>query len=321
MMKRTITIIISLVFSLFFHSCKTSIGTEEPQELVEVNFSTVLPEDFHELRAVLGDDSNSAMGGMTNVDMAHRYDLRYRIAIYMIPESGAPVRVVGPVTKTHDLAESTTFALRLIPNRSYKAVLWADFVLQGQTDDLHYNTQSLPEITLKDTSNTELLNDESRDAYFAVTDVIKVKTVGISQSLVLKRPFAKLRVVTTDWDPAAPKVNKVKITYQGCKRFTSTNLFSGESTSIDVPSDSDKAYSGVLNKTEKEYALGYDLSDKNRTIAVEYLIAPKTGQVPISAIVETYEDATLLARHTLKNPMPIQRNWVTTLLGNFLTNP
>ena len=96
-----------------------------------------------------------------------------------------------------DSYQAVNYSLRLTPNRNYNFVVWADFVKQGTDTDLHYETGNFENITCIDDVDKQL-NDESRDAYFT-TEEITVGSDGVMKDLILKRPFAKLRVVATDW--------------------------------------------------------------------------------------------------------------------------
>lgn len=287
-----------------------------------VTFTLSLPEDGHlqNIRSAhYGANSSSAAGGLTNVNMANDYDLRYQLAIYRITDTNEVLEAVTPLTKVVDTYQPVSYSLRLTPNRKYKAVVWADYVRQGTTADLHYNTTDFKNIVYKDPANTAVLNDESRDAYFVSKDF--VLNNDVVESLVLKRPFAKVRLVTTDWglyDLERP--DNFKVTYHGCKRFTGINALSGEATSSEtLPSPSTIAYTGTIDKAQKEYALNYDLSEHNRTLVVDYLMTDPDEQTPIHMIFEALDGATSIAKHDLKTNIPIQRNWLTTIVGNALT--
>lgn len=309
---------------LFLGSCESKQDIMEEldknTQIVDVNLSVKAPEEeLQQMRsALLGDSSNSSLGGIINVDLKTQYDLRYQIAIYKINTDGSVTQVIAPILKVEDTAKTVNFNLRLTLNHSYKAVLWVDFVPQGKEADYHYNTQHFPNISFSQPNNREILNDESRDAYYAVQE-FTVGTKGIVEQIVLKRPFAKLRIVTTDWNSSTPNVDRVAITYYGCKRFTGINLLTEEGESIDLPENAGETYKGSLSKTQKEYAQGYDLSANNRTLAIEYLMIPNQGQIPIRLTFESFEGDTSIAKHILTGNIPIQRNWLTTITGNLLS--
>ena len=146
----------SLAMLLIGVSCQRNdqLGSNDPGKVV---IKLSLPEDMQALRASA--NSSSAKGGITNVDMS-QYDIRYKLAVYNANND----LVIAPMIKTVDSYEEITYELRLTPNRQYKFVVWADFVQQGQTTDLHYDTSDFLNITCLDAANKQL-NDETRDAY------------------------------------------------------------------------------------------------------------------------------------------------------------
>ena len=213
-----------------------------------INFSISVPEELIATRATFGETSNSACGGITNVDCATAYDLRYQLAVYRV-EGDEFVEVIAPQKKVVDSYQPVIYSLRLTPNRDYKVVVWADFVKQGEDGDLHYDTQDFKNITCID-ANDKQLNDESRDAYFITKD-ITVSGNSVNDELVLKRPFAKVRVVATDWNLYGLEMpDNFKITYYNCKRFTNINAVTGVSESVDLAADEATVYTGSINKDE-----------------------------------------------------------------------
>ncbi|MDO4789435.1 MAG: hypothetical protein Q3998_00530 [Porphyromonas sp.] len=307
---------------LLFTACQDKIDQEiiGKTEESNVNFTLSLPVDgeINTRAALYGENSNSAAGGITNVDMT-TYDLRYQLAIYRV--DGAETLVaVAPIKKIVDSYQPVTYSLRLTPNRTYKAVVWADFVRQGTDEDLHYNTSNFKSITYTNPDEHRVLNDESRDAYF-VTQEFQIGDTGINQTLVLKRPFAKLRIIATDWGlHNLEMADNYKITYYNCKRFKNINAVTGESESDDLPATETMFYTGSINKAQKEYALNYDLSANNRTVVVDYLMTDLSNQTPIHIKFEASDGTTPVAAYNFKTNIPIQRNWLTTIIGNLLTH-
>jgi len=284
-----------------------------------VNFTVSAPELIG-TRAVYGENSNSARGGITNVDFA-AYDIRYQLAVYRVDgEEDAKTyeQVITPQPIIVDNYQPVTYSIRLTPNRDYKVVVWADFVLQGQSEDLHYNTADFENITCIDGLDAQL-NDESRDAYYISHD-LKLGNQPVSGDLILKRPFAKIRMVATDWGYGNLEMpDNFKITYYGCKRFTNINALTGMSESVTLEDNPAEVYTGTINKAEKEYALNYDQTASNRTVIVDYLMTDYEEQTPIHIKYEAYDGGTLVNAHDLKTDIPIQRNWLTTIIGNMFT--
>ena len=281
-----------------------------------VNFTVSTLDGMKLTRSAEG--KNSALGGLTNVDFT-QYDLRYQLAVYRI-EGGDYVEAITPQVKiVKDGYEPVTYSLRLTANRNYQVVVWADFVREGQTEDLHYDTHDFRNITVPELPDKYLLNDESKDAYY-VSKQISVGNNGVSEALTLKRPFAKLRVVTTDWNYEKLEMpDNFKVSYYGCKRFVNLDAVLGTSSSDDLGEAGTTAvYKATINP-EKDYAEGYDASEHNRTILVDYLMTDVSAQTPIHLTLEALNGETTISSHNLTTDIPIQRNWLTTIIGNTLT--
>ena len=326
---KTRNLILWAIPALMLAGCQNEMetaGQMDAGEEATIRISVEAPEAMSTTRAALT-GSNSARGGITNVDWT-KYDLRYQIAVYSADGS---TQVVAPITKTVQKAySSTTFDIRLVDNREYKFVAWADFVTtgtegtEGYPADLHYNTADLTNITCKDAVSAQL-NDESRDAYFVTINQTVDADAGVS--LTLKRPFAKVRVVSTDWQPEGINMpDNFKITYYGCKRFTGLNAVTGAALGGDTDL-ADKGDSSLpvytatfTSKTDRDYAEGYEKeSPNNRTLTVDYLWA-KPEQTSIHFTLEALDAANPVDSYDFITEIPIRRNYLTTLLGNFLTD-
>lgn len=269
----------------------------------------------------LGNNTNSAGGGLVNVDW-DLYDLRYQFAIY--DETGA-TQIIAPKTKiSADGYTPVSFEFRLISGRTYKFVSWADFVRNGEVTDLHYTTTDFAAITIKDASNA-LVNDESRDAFFVSKNIAVANS--FNETLTLKRPFAKLRVIATDWGyENLPAPDNFKVTYRNCTRFEGINMVTGEAISRDGSASgktldaTGELFTGdlAISKSEKYYKKGYDADPNNRTLFVDYLFTNESQQ-PIHFNLEMLDGTSVLATRDFTTNIPVQRNWLTTVIGNLLT--
>lgn len=316
-MKKVLSL---LAFSaVMFAGCQEELETlqEGTGEESVVRITLQAPEAMGMTRAGAG-YTNSAKGGITNVDWT-KYDLRYQVAVY---DAEGTNQVVAPIVKTvQGSYADTDFEVRLVNNRKYKFVAWADFVATGTTADLHYATSDLKNITCKDAVDKQL-NDESRDAYFVTEDQTVDASKGVS--LTLRRPFAKVRVVTTDWDKNGTYMpDNFKVTYYNCKRFTGLNAVTGVASGTDLDAtiaNVKDTYTATLgSKTEKDYSEGYEAeSDKNRTLTVDYLLA-NADQSKIHFKLEALDNTTAVSSYDFTTDIPIQRNYLTTILGNLLT--
>lgn len=127
-----------------------------------VTLGVSAPDAMAMTRAALGEQSNSARGGLTNVDFTE-YDLRYQLAVYRI-DGDDYVEAITPQVKIVDSYEPVTYSLRLTPNRNYQVVVWADFVPQGTSGDCYYNTANLRDIkVIEGAEDHYFLNRECLD--------------------------------------------------------------------------------------------------------------------------------------------------------------
>ncbi len=316
-MKRLHSVLLGGMASLLFSACSQDLDQTGPnpgEEVVRIQLEA--PEAMQLTRSVAG--TNSAKGGLTNVDWT-KYDVRYQLAVYS--EDGTQ-QLIAPQSKVYDTYGPATFEFRLTPNTTYKFVAWADFVTQGSEEDLHYNTADLTHISIiTDNDQDKTINDESRDAFFVTKNIAVGQT--LNESLTLKRPFAKIRVVTTDWDEsngAVAKPDNFKITYHDCKRFSGLNAVSGEAIG-EVDADASTVYVADIatdGNGEKFYEGGYDATSTNRTLIVDYLVATSDQQA-IHFKLDMLAGTTPVISRDFTTNIPIQRNYLTTLIGNLLS--
>ena len=303
-----------LLLSACSHDLEDQPGLNSDGEMVKIKLDA--PEAIQLTRSVPG--TNSEKGAVTNIDWS-QYDLRYQLAIY---SSDGTQLLVAPQSKVYDTYNDAVFEFRLTPNNTYKFVAWADFVTQGSTEDLHYNTADFSNISIKTEGDRDkTINDESRDAYFVTQNITITQT--FNESLTLKRPFAKVRVITTDWDDnnkGVEKPDNFKVTYHDCTRFSGLNAINGEATG-DANADASTIYTAQIATDEnggKFYEDGYDASASNRTLLVDYLIATQEEQA-IHFNLEILSGTTSIISRDFKTEIPIRRNYLTTIIGNLLS--
>ncbi len=316
-MKKLNGLLLGCVTGLLFSACTQDLdqpGLNSDGDLVRIQLDA--PEAMQLTRSVAG--TNSAKGGLTNVDWT-QHDLRYQLAVY---SADGTQLLVAPQSKVYDTYSPATFEFRLTPNCTYKFVAWADFVEQGTTEDLHYNTADFANISIiTDADQDKTFNDESRDAFFITKDIQIGQT--FNESLTLKRPFAKVRVVTTDWDEnngGIAKPDNFKITYHDCKRFSGLNAVSGEAIG-ETDADASIVYTAQIatdGNSGKFYEGGYDASAASRTLVVDYLLATSEQRAIHFKLDMLAGTSPVISRDFTTN-IPIQRNYLTTLIGNLLS--
>ena len=276
--------------------------------------------------------ANSALGAFDNVVASDEYTIRYIFQVfYGEDESKADRQVI------YTDNDEVSFPVRLVPNRHYNFVVWADVVpAEGKTPntifeltkeeaaaaDYHYNTLNLKNITIIDVENGHEWEemDETRDAftgqYDTAVDGDKTPYTGAKNiSFTLTRPFAKLRVITTDME----QLNDLVIEPKTAKVVYTTDLFASFNAFAGAVNESDK-----LNKTHETFAIKtYEDNefDKSMVLFTDYLFAADQDEV-VNFNLSVYEENGTIIGKTINfnTPIPARRNYLTTISGNILTD-
>ena len=273
-------------------------------------------------------------------------DLRYSLEVYDV-ENGE-VKNTTPIkdrmVKIVDTYEPVMFDLRLAPNREYRFVVFADFVDQGASDVVTNTVQgelgihhsigaTLQNITVK----ADGINKECTDAYFAKRD-IRIEN-SAAQNIVLQRPYGKIRVITTDLaelnlnvDPA-----RVVVTYDA-HHPVAFNAVTGKidtevkAEALTFESEYNK---GVCKESLANhfYTAGYDdyalygtvnangeKRHTHMTLFTDYILATEEHS-PIHFKMSVYDgvNAEPIKTTEFDTEIPVQRNHLTTIIGNVLT--
>ena len=250
--------------------------------------------------------ANSALGAFDNVVASDNYTIRYIFQVfYEGRESGAERQVVYTDDK------SVSFPVRLVPGRAYSFVAWADVVKESERGDWHYDTRDLTNITIKDWNAM----DETRDAF---TDVETLEYYGNSTiSLQLIRPFAKLRVKTIDM----AALNDLGIEPTTATVAYTTDLYSAfNALEGNVTGD-------TTTKTHTSFSItAYDdnENDKSMVLFTDYLFAKDEAE-PVNFTLTVYDQHGTELENVIKvnnfnTAIPAQRNYLTTISGNILTD-
>ena len=270
------------------------------------------------------------------------YDLRYSLEVYDVANdytNAVPVKDRQVIIV--DKYEPVAFDLRLVPNRDYHFVVFADFVPQGASAKANTDVQAelglrhnigenLGDITIK----ADAINDEIADAYFATKD-IKISN-SAAQSIVLKRPYGKVRVIATDLDELNLNVipGKVKVEYDAFHPLT-FNAVTGEVDGEYNPCTYECEYDTTIYKEKGGlqnhfYNIGYDEMTttnangverhKYMTLFTDYILAENQGQTPYHFTMTVWDQNEKTIKEThFSTDIPVERNMLTTVIGNVLT--
>ena len=319
-----------LAMMLLFAACQTEPGFDTNENgLVTARFSVGAHEistRADETTATTGFSSAlGAIDNFTDADWAN-YNLRFIFEVYAKDDNGsgnpiAKERQVQVVDK-FDNDDAVFFEVRLVPNKEYKFVVFADFVNNDTTaedvTDLYYDTTDLRNITMIASDDKMKPMNEARDAYF-ITENRVIKT-DIEAPLTLTRPFGKIRVVTTDYEHiekyAAPA--KAVVEYYNHEIFKSFNAVNGQ-ISTARQGDNELKFEYDLAK-DKLYTEDRDSKSTDMTLFADYLLARPEGQSEVNFILSVYDaQGGLIKSNDFNLQIPIERNHLTTIEGNLLT--
>ena len=287
---------------------------------------------------------NSAYGAIDYLSDAEweNVDLRYTLEIYDVADdytNATPIK--DRQVKIVDKYEGVTFETRLAPKRNYHFVVFADFVPEGASDNPALDVQAelgkrhsigvnLTQITLKE----DAINDEYADAYFGTLDFNPSNNTynKVEEPMVLTRPYAKMRVVATDLAELNLNVEPayVKVSYT-VPHLVGFNAVSGDIATEAATTEYDYHYAAISkwDLSKHVYTEGYDAktvenADKqvchsHMTLFTDYILATDT-QKPIQFTMLVCDQYGNPIKETAFNTeIPVQRNHLTTIIGNVLT--
>ena len=307
-MKARFLALAALVLGLA--SCQT-----EPEGLdvnvggaVDTTITVSIPET--ETRA---GGTNSALSVFENGILdAKNVTMRYIFQVFYKGEASKATPQVA-----YSDGKSVNFDVRLVPGRDYTFVVWADVVNNANpvngdriNDDWHYNTSDLTNITINPT--TWVAMDESRDA-FTVSEVVRDYNGAKTIELKLKRPFAKLRVKTTDMKALNDLVITPKtatVAYAG-ELYSAFNAYASEVTG-------DK-----IEKTHTNFAIasyGDNKTNESMILFTDYLFAKSEAEVVNFTLDVFDQNGESIKFNNFNTAIPAQRNYLTTISGNVLTD-
>lgn len=350
------TAIIALILGLC--SCHTDLDTILNVEK-EIDIRLTVNADIAYTRAVNSYDSaygaidylQGASAADINKEDWSEVNLRYTLEVYDWVDTDAGQKYGTPIkermVKIVDEYEPVFFDLRVVPDRKYRFVVFADFVPNDVTDATHRPTtteqanigfahtigETLADITIKE----DAINKECTDAYFGTKDIVIENTTKVS--ITLKRPYGKMRVVATDLAEinlmVDPRAVKVEYTTPHPTMF---NAVTGDVATIE---NTKTIFTSELFGTNSDmskhlYTAGLDakttttdsgkVKHSHMTLFTDYILATETQrsiQFTMS-VYETYDfnkDEGLMIKSTSFNTeIPIARNFLTTVIGNVLTS-
>ena len=228
------------------------------------------------------------------------YELRYILEVYLDGASYSQTILYTNET-------NVSIPVRLVPERAYRIVVWADLVkrVNGERDmtqnyDRYYKTSN--GLRAIEVLGNWVAMDESRDAYTDYEDVVGYRSTS-DIKLELTRPFSKIRIVTTDVANATATPKSVEVSYLRIPTMydaytaTASNLVP-KSATIDLPSP---------------------VEANELTLHTDYIFADNEYHSVNFSIDIKDENGTTIKSHDLSD-IDTKRNVLTTLKGKFLTS-
>lgn len=338
------------IFGMTSCSQEDMLDTPNREGMVDVVMSTTLPQGLQTYGV------NSAEGGLKNLEDKN-YLVRYIMEIYPKGSTTKVQRMIKYVPiSSRDTYWATSFETRLLASE-YNFVFFADIVRQvnaypyndpnpypGLTTPYYANryffsnTDESSDVLIRPTDvNTAVAGDlqticaskaatdtfqnpylEMYDAY-SCTKAVDLRTESTTQSFTLKRPFAKLRLITTDADQllATPDWSKSRVDITVSDIPTGFNALSGASIA-----GTERGYwNGGIQALNSDVYSNEPDDGSEKTLSVFYLPVPaKSQNLTFSITVKDASGKVLTQSVKLEvENVPLVGNKLTTIKGNLLS--
>lgn len=264
----------------------TSCQSDEPFAPTEggekqVTFTLNVPGELGTRAGAI--DNASDKGGWTN----SQGNLSYTLVLRADND-------VQTLTKNAEGRE-VTFTPTVVLGRNYTVTAYAYFgsTAKGSIDAI---------------AESKGINDETKDAYTWTGNInFATDQDGTNQNITLKRPYAKLRLIATDYNEAKTDVKSVTVEYKN-QMYTMFDAVEGQFNAERAVS-----FTNTWNKDYYEAAT----TDGEKTIFADYVPVNEIGYAPFTVTVE-YQNGETYTR-TFAEDIPVRRNALTTLKGAFFT--
>lgn len=333
-------------------SCSNEMTPDQPirEGMVDVVMTTSMPQELQSYGV------NSAEGGLKNLE-DKGYSVRYIMEVYPKGSTTKVQRMIKYVPMSEGGSYRTTsFETRLLASE-YNFVFFADIVRQVNAypynDPNPYpglnkpyyanryffsNTDESSDVLIRPIDvNTAVAGDlqticasiaatdtfqnpylEMYDAY-SCSEAVDLRIEPTTQSFTLKRPFAKLRLITTDADKllTTPDWSKSRVDITVSDIPTGFNALSGASVNV-----ADRGYwNGGIQALNSDLYSNENDNASEKTISVFYLPVPANGQnLTFQMYIKDASGNYLAQRVSLEvQNVPLVGNKLTTIKGNLLS--
>ena len=278
--------------TLMLASCSHDEPAAPDATTVEASFSV----DVADAIPTRGSDGlNSALGGVQNLG-ANK--LNYILALYEVADNNT--LILSDFCQISDTdGDGERFSPMVTLGKTYTMVALAHFGDKRNIADADKADY------LKAMPIENIINSEAEDFYVA-TKTARFTVDNLQHALTLKRPYAKLRIVATDWNQSA--IESVEVNYVDNTLFSQFNVLTNQ-FSID-------------RATKTISASQYNTSDDPtaKTIVADYFpvntVSPTTYLSAFTVTV-TLNDKSFSRTFS---DIPLHRNALTTLSGAFFSS-
>lgn len=278
--------------TLMLASCSSDEPTAPSAQTVEASFSLNIAGEV----ATRAGNGDSSLGGAQNL-VAEK--LNYILALYEVADNNTLILSDFCQVSDRD-GDGERFSPMVTLGKTYMMVALAHFGDKrniADADKANY---------LKAMPIENIINSEAEDFYVA-TKTARFTVDNLQHALTLKRPYAKLRIVATDWNQSA--IESVTVDYAANTLFSQFNVLTNQ-FSID-------------SRTKRISASQYNTSDvaTAKTIVADYFpvntVSPTTYLSAFTVTV-TLQGGSSFSRTF--SDIPLQRNALTTLSGTFFSS-
>ena len=283
--------------TLMLASCSNDEPTAPGAQTVEASFSLNIAGEV----ATRAGNGNSSLGGAQNLGAKN---LNYILALYEVADNNTLILSDFCQVSDRD-GDGERFSPMVTLGKTYMMVALAHFGDKrniADADKAYY---------LKEMPIENIINSEAEDFYVA-TKTARFTVDNLQHALTLKRPYAKLRIVATDY-PDEATISSVSIDYGTNTLF---NRFDALTQQF-----SDATISQPLTASQ------YNTSDAAtaKTIVADYFpvntVSPTTYLSAFTVTVTLRGGSSISRFSRTFNDIPLQRNALTTLSGTFFSSP
>ena len=278
--------------TLMLTSCSSDEPTAPSAQTVEASFSLNIAGEV----ATRAGNGNSSLGGADNLGAEK---LNYILALYEVADNNRLILSDFCQVSDRD-GDGERFSPMVTLGKTYMMVALAHFGDKrniADADKAEY---------LKAMPIENIINSEAEDFYVA-TKTARFTADNLQHALTLKRPYAKLRIVATDWNQSA--IQSVTVDYAANTLFSQFNVLTNQ---FSIESEIKKITASQYNTSD---------ADTAKTIVADYFPVNADTYLSTFKVTVTFNDNDNTSFSRTFNDIPLQRNALTTLSGTFFSSP